>query len=340
MGKVNLKEFTAEELRGYISRMGLPRFRADQLLHWMYERRASSLGDVTEFSKDLRTELSGVAYLGGLEISERAESSDGTEKFLFDLQDGHGIESVLIPDDDRLTLCVSSQAGCAMGCRFCLTGRGGLKRNLRAFEIAEQVIAVQRLSARRITNVVLMGMGEPLNNLKEVAEALWRLTGLMGYSPRRITLSTCGLPEKLLELPTKAPPVNIAVSLNATTDEQRDYIMPVNKRFPIDRLIEACRRYPLQRRRRITFEYVLIEGFNDSSDDAHRLAGIARRVPSKVNLIPVNEFEGSEFRRPSEGRVLEFQKVLVDSGVTAIIRKSKGADVLAACGQLSASRKD
>jgi 23S rRNA (adenine2503-C2)-methyltransferase len=338
MAMVNLKELTAEELRDFMSQRGLPRFRANQLLHWIYEKRVSSLEEVTEFSKDLRAELARVAYIGSLELSERAESSDGTEKFLFELLDGHGIESVLIPDDDRLTLCVSSQAGCAMGCRFCLTGRGGLKRNLRAFEMADQVISVQRFSARRITNVVLMGMGEPLNNLDEVADALWRMTGLMEYSPRRITLSTSGLPEGLLELPSKAPPVNIAVSLNATTDEQRDYVMPVNRRFPLERLIEACRRYPLQRRRRITFEYVLMAGFNDSDGDARRLVGIARRVPSKVNLIPVNEFEGSEFRRPSEGRVLEFQKILLDSGVTAIVRKSKGADVLAACGQLSASR--
>jgi 23S rRNA (adenine2503-C2)-methyltransferase len=338
MAVVNLKEMTAEELRDFMSQRGLPRFRANQLLHWIYEKRVSSLEGVTEFSKDLRAELARVAYIGSLELSERADSSDGTEKFLFELRDGHGIESVLIPDDDRLTLCVSSQAGCAMGCRFCLTGRGGLKRNLRAFEIADQVISVQRFSARRITNVVLMGMGEPLNNLHEVADALWRMTGLMGYSPRRITLSTSGLPEELLELPSKAPPVNIAVSLNATTDEQRDFIMPVNRRFPLERLIEACRRYPLQRRRRITFEYVIMAGFNDSDGDARRLVAIARRVPSKVNLIPVNEFEGSEFRRPSEGRVLEFQKILLDSGVTAIVRKSKGADVLAACGQLSAPR--
>lgn len=339
MEKVDLKALTAEELRDFMSQRGLPRFRAKQLLHWLYEKGASSIEDITEFSKDLRAELAHAAYIGNLELSERTKSSDGSEKFLFELRDGLGIESVLIPGDDRLTLCVSSQVGCAMGCRFCLTGKGGLKRNLRASEIVDQVISVQRLSPRRITNVVLMGMGEPLHNLHEVSDALWRMTGLMKYSPRRITLSTSGLVDKLLELPSKAPPVNIAISLNATTDEQRDYIMPVNRRFPLKELIEACKRYPLQKRRSITFEYVMLAGFNDSDEDARRLVGIARQVPSsKVNLIPVNEFEGSEFRRPSDERVLEFQKILVDSGVRAIIRKSKGVDVLAACGQLSASR--
>jgi len=339
MGKVDLKTLGEEELKSFMAAHGLPAYRAGQLLHWIYEKGAGSIEDITVFSKSLRAALGEAAYIGGLRVADRMKSSDGTEKFLFELEDGLRVESVLIPDEKRLTLCISSQVGCAMGCRFCLTGKGGLKRNLRAHEIADQVISARRLSPGRITNIVLMGMGEPLHNLKEVGEALWRMTRLMKYSPRRITVSTSGLADRMLELPAVAPPVNLAVSLNATTDGQRDYIMPVNRRFPIKRLIEACRRYPLQKRRRITFEYVMMAGFNDSDDDARRLARIVRQVPSKVNLIPVNEYEGLEFQRPSEERVLKFQGVLAAAGVTAFIRKSKGADILAACGQLSAAVK-
>jgi 23S rRNA (adenine2503-C2)-methyltransferase len=222
-----------------------------------------------------------------------------------------------------------------MGCRFCLTGRGGLRRNLRAHEIADQVIAASRLVCpARITNVVLMGMGEPLHNFAETVEALKRMTALLGFSGRRITLSTVGLAPRILELPLRAPQVNLAVSLNATTDAQRESIMPVNRKYPIGVLMEACRRYPLPRRRRITFEYVLIEGVNDSPQDARRLVALIRGIPSKVNLIPLNEYEGCEFKRPPEGRVLAFQEVLLDAGITAMIRKSKGQDISAACGQL------
>ncbi len=336
---MDLKELGEEALKAFITGRGLPLYRAGQLLHWIYEKRASSLDEITELSKTLRSELSECAYISNLRLVDRLTSPDGTVKFLFELEDGYRIESVLIPDDKRLTLCISSQVGCAMGCRFCLTGKDGLKRNLRAHEIADQVISAQRLSPVRITNIVLMGMGEPLHNIEEVGEALWRITKLLKYSPRRVTVSTSGLADRMSELPTKAPPVNLAVSLNATTDEQRDYIMPINKRYPIRTLIEACRRYPLQRRRRITFEYVMMAGFNDSDEDARRLVKIVRQVPSKVNLIPVNEYRGSEFRRPSDERILEFQKILVDAGTTAFVRKSKGSDILAACGQLSAAVK-
>jgi len=224
-----------------------------------------------------------------------------------------------------------------MACGFCLTGKGGLKRNLKAYEIADQVIAAMRGAAPdRITNIVLMGMGEPLNNLEEVAEALWRITRLIKVTARRVTVSTCGVADKMLELPKVAPQVNLAVSLNATTDEVRDRVMPVNRKYPLKVLLEACRNYPLQKRRRITFEYVMLDHVNDTTEDAQRLVKIARQVPSKINLIPFNEFEGCEYKSPSEERVLEFQAVLQDAGVTALIRKSKGSEILAACGQLSA----
>ncbi|GAB4389782.1 MAG: 23S rRNA (adenine(2503)-C(2))-methyltransferase RlmN [Thermodesulfovibrionales bacterium] len=338
MKKVNLKELSRAEMERFASEMGLPAYRARQILHWIYGRRASSVDDITELSKPLRAALGQRAFIANLALADRLRDPDGTEKFLFELEDGNTIESVLIPDEDRLTLCVSTQAGCAMGCRFCLTGKGGLRRNLRAHEIADQAIAASRLSPERITNIVFMGMGEPLRNLEEVSEALWRLTGLMRYSPRRITVSTSGLPREMLELPRTAPPVNLAVSLNATTDAERDMIMPVNRRHPISELLEACRRYPLQRRRRITFEYVLLDGVNDSVADARRLAGLLRGIPSKVNLIPLNEFEGCGFKRPPDDRVLSFQEALVGAGLTALIRKSKGRGILAACGQLQGAR--
>ena len=340
MSKINLKALSKQELEAFVLNSGMPAFRTKQLLHWIYEKHARSIQGITEFSKDLRDKLSQIAYISNLELLERPVSKDGTEKFLFGLEDRESIESVLIPDEDRLTLCISSQSGCAMGCRFCLTGRTGLKRNLKAHEIADQIISVDRLIApRKITNIVLMGMGEPLANFENVVEALWRMTGLMKISTKKITLSTSGIAPKIRELAEKAPMVNLAISLNATTDAVRDYVMPVNKTYPIATLLEACRAFPLATRRRIYFEYVLLQGINDTPDDAQRLIKLLKGIPSKVNLIPFNAFEGAEFERPDGSRVLAFQEILVNAQMTAFIRKSKGQDILAACGQLKAKYK-
>jgi len=340
-GRLNLKALSKEETFVFFRDRGLPRYRADQLLHWIYHRLADDIQKITEFSCNLREELGKTAYISSLIIAQRLISSDGTEKFLFRLEDGETIESVLIPEDDRLTLCVSSQAGCAMGCKFCLTGSRGLVRNLRAFEIIDQILSINRLLGpdRKVTNVVLMGMGEPLANPDQVAEALWRITGLLGISKRRITLSTSGLVPGMDRLPAIAPEVNLAVSLNATTDHVRSRIMPVNRKYPIKTLLEACRRYPLGPNRRITMEYVLIRDLNDSPADARRLAGLLKGIRCKVNLIPLNPHPATGLERPSEDRVLAFQKVLVNSGLTAIIRESRGNDILAACGQLRAAGK-
>ncbi|NOY65324.1 MAG: 23S rRNA (adenine(2503)-C(2))-methyltransferase RlmN [Nitrospirae bacterium] len=333
---VNLKALRPEELQDFIVSCSLPPFRARQLIHRIYEKGAESIDDIKEFSKQLREQLSRKAYISNLKLLERQKASDGTEKFLFELEDRLSIETVLIPDDDRLTLCVSSQVGCAMGCDFCLTGTIGLKRNLRSFEIVDQVIQVSKfISYRRITNIVFMGMGEPLQNIEEVSDALLRITRLIGISKRRITLSTAGIVPNLLKLPEMAPSVNIAISLNATTDEVRNTIMPINRRYPIKMLLEACRAYPLEPRRRITFEYVLLRGVNDTIDDAKRLARMLRGIPSKVNLIPFNPYRGAKYKRPDEDRVLQFQEILVNSGITALIRKSKGAEICGACGQLA-----
>jgi len=265
-------------------------------------------------------------------------SADGTRKFLARLEDGLMVESVLIPEDGRLTLCLSTQVGCTLDCGFCLTGRMGLKRNLKAHEIVDQVLTVQdRLeTGERLTNLVLMGMGEPLANLDGVTEAIARLTDTqwgVGIPARRITLSTAGLAPRLKDVATLG--INLAVSLNATTNEQRDRLMPaINRLHPLNSLLAACRAFPLPPRRRLTFEYVLLAGINDTEQDARRLAKLLSGMRCKVNLIPFNEFPDSGFRRPEESAVLRFQSVLRKAGLHPFIRKSKGRDVLGACGQL------
>ena len=353
MSQINLKALSKKELESFVKEEGLPAFRARQLLHWIYGRHICSISDITELSKDLRVRLAEKAYISNLKLLDRRRSADGTEKFLFGLEDGESIESVLIPDEDRLTLCISSQVGCAMGCRFCLTGTMGLKRNLQPHEIVDQVISVGRMiesqslipplssggKGRVITNIVFMGMGEPLANFDNAVEALQRITGQMKISPGRITLSTSGIAPKIPEIAIKAPKVKLAVSLNATTDTVRDYIMPVNKAYPLKILLDVCRRSPLPAGRRITFEYVLLKDVNDTREDAKRLTHLLKGIPSKVNLIPFNPFPGSEFDRPDGKSVLDFQNILLNAHITAIIRKSKGQDILAACGQLKAKYK-
>ncbi len=337
MDTINLKALSAAEMEAFVRTLGLPPYRTRQILHRLYEKDALSVGEMTELSKRLRDTLRERSYISSLPILDSRRSADGTRKFLFGLEDGEKVESVLIPDEDRLTLCISSQVGCALRCRFCLTGTLGLRRNLPPHEIVDQVISVRRaVSPAQITNIVLMGMGEPLANFDNVVEALGRMTGLMHISPRRITLSTAGIVPKLRELPLRAPMVNLAISLNATTDEVRSMIMPINRTYPLRELIKACREFPLPPRRRITFEYVMLKGVNDSPEDARRLIGLLKGIPSKVNLIPFNPFPGSEFSRPDDGRVLAFQDILLRGHVTALVRKSKGRDILSACGQLRA----
>lgn len=337
MVKLNLKSLSKEEIFRFIETQGLPRYRSEQLIHWIYKKYASEIDEVTEFSRKLRNTLNEIAYISNLENVKRLTSKDGTEKFLFSLEDEQTIESVLIPDEDRLTLCISSQVGCTMGCLFCLTARCGLIRNLKSHEIVDQVITVNRIiHPEKISNIVLMGMGEPLANFENVVEALWRIVRFLGISKRKITLSTAGIVPKMLLLPEKAPEVNLAISLNATTDEVRNEIMPINKKYPIQSVIHACKKYPLRPRRRITFEYVLIEGKNDSPEDAHRLVKLLKAIRCKVNLIPLNPYPGSVLKRPSDEKILAFQKILLQNKMRTLIRESRGRDILAACGQLRA----
>ena len=338
MSPIDLIALSADELAARVRDWDWPRYRARQILRWLYQARITDIAAMTDLSHADRTRLAAEARIGSLAPSEVLASEDGTRKFIFPLEDGKRIESVLIPDEDRLTLCLSTQVGCTLDCTFCLTGQMGLQRNLKAHEIVGQVLAAQRLlpEDRPITNLVLMGMGEPLANAAAVEEAIRRLTNQtwgVCFSPRRITLSTAGLSSRLKQVARMG--INLAVSLNATTNEQRNRLMPaVNKAYPLETLLAACRTFPLKPRRRLTFEYVLLAGANDTEQDAARLVKLMRGLRCKINLIPFNEFPGNPHRRPSDERVLRFQAILTRHGLEAYIRKSKGRDILGACGQL------
>jgi 23S rRNA (adenine2503-C2)-methyltransferase len=335
---VNLKDLSLEELEALIAGLGKERYRARQIMRWLYGRGATSFEEMTDLAKELRAELSRTARISSLALLAEERSPDGTRKYLFGLEDGNQVESVLIPDDGRLTLCISTQAGCAMGCRFCLTGMGGFARDLTAGEILDQIVRVAGAlePGERITNCVLMGMGEPLANYDRVTGALGIMASDLGFglSRRRITLSTVGLIPQIKRLFAEGVPCRLAVSLNATTQKVRSFLMPISRRYPLSALLAACRALPLAPRERITFEYVLIQGVNDSDADAHRLAQILRGIRCKVNLIPLNECPGILFRRPQEKVVLRFQKVLMEAGYLTIIRESRGGAISAACGQL------
>ncbi len=336
--RTNLLALDEPALERFVKDQGWPAFRARQILRWLYQERVREIARMTDLSKAERARLSDLAAIERSAECEVRRADDGTRKLLLRLEDGLVIESVLIPDADRLTLCLSTQVGCTLDCGFCLTGQMGLKRNLAAHEIIEQALAAQdRLEpGERLTNIVLMGMGEPLANFEAVAEAVARLTNTrwgFGISARRITLSTAGLASRLQEVAGLG--VNLAVSLNATTDAQRTRLMPaVNRLHPLARLLAACRAYPLPPHRKLTFEYVLLAGENDTEPDAKRLTKLLNGIRCKVNLIPFNPFPGSPYRRPADGDVLRFQSVLRQAGFDVLIRKSKGRDVLGACGQL------
>lgn len=322
----------------FVQRLGWPKYRAGQILRWLYQGRAREVDQMTDLSKAERALLKAKTSVGRSRQCRVLRSDDGTAKFLIGLEDGLTVETVLIPDGNRLTLCLSTQIGCTLDCSFCLTGTMGLKRNLKAHEIVDQVLTVQdRLEpGQTVSSLVLMGMGEPLANLDAVAEAIARLTNQrwgLGISAHRITLSTAGLASRLPEVASLG--VNLAVSLNASHQEQRARLMPaVNRLFPLQQLLDACRAYPLPPRQRLTFEYVLLGGVNDAEADARRLVKLLAGIRCKVNLIPFNPFPGSPYQRPADGTVLRFQTILKQAGLDAFIRKSKGRDVLGACGQL------
>ncbi len=339
--KIDIKEFSKKQVVAWLEGQDVQPYRAVQVLKWVYLRQADTFDVMTDLGKDLRNLLSRYFTIRRL-VTERIETSkDGSKKYLFKLTDGARVESVLIPEKDHDTLCISSQVGCAQGCKFCLTAKGGLVRNLTKGEIVAQVrdVANQMDDSKRLTNIVMMGMGEPLANYKNVVGAIQTITDSdagLGFSSRRLTVSTAGLVAKLPAL-GRDTSVNLAISLNATENKTRDLLMPINRRNPIEKLLDACATYPLKPRRRITFEYILIKGVNDSAEDATRLAKLLRSQRAKINLIPFNPYEGTEFRRPEESVTHTFKEILNRHNYTAIVRHSRGQDISAACGQLSAN---
>jgi len=336
------------ELEQSLAHLGEPRFHGRQIFQWIHKRGVTDVALMSDLSRELRAALAQHFDLRTPSVVRREQSADGTTKFLLRLDDGKHIETVCIPESfsgstdpseaDRITFCVSTQVGCAMRCAFCLTGRMGIDRNLTAGEIVGQVRVLVRelgLTDQRF-NIVLMGMGEPLHNYDNTMKALRILADEhgMAVSPRRVTLSTVGVLPALERLATEPVMPNLAISLHSTTEAQRDLLVPINRKYGIEELLNACRRFPLKRRERITFEYVMLKDVNDTPEDARRLVRLLSGIKGKVNLLPLNEAAGIPFERPSDAAVNRFARILSERGVTVSVRKSRGRDIRAACGQL------
>ncbi len=336
----NLIGFPEEKLKQLFADWGLPAYRVQQVLSWVYHHHARRFEEMTNLSKELRARLAKHFVIALPRIAAKTHSQDGSVKYLFELGNGSQVESVWMPDESRTTLCISSQVGCRLACSFCLTATLGLKNNLTAGDIIGQVLAVNDdlPEENQVTNVVMMGMGEPLDNYEEVCEALRLLVSphAMRISNRKVTLSTAGLVDRIQQFAGEDIHVNLAISLNATEDATRDQIMPINKKYPIKNLMECLKKYPLKPTRRITFEYVLLKGINDSDEDAVRLGKLLSQVRCKINLIPFNGFEGSLYQPPSEERIKSFQNYLIQKKFSTFIRNNRGTDILGACGQLAA----
>ena len=335
---IDIKNLSIDELRKFVKSLGLEPYRAKQIAQWLYKKRVRTFSEMTNLSKKTRELLSQKARIDVLKTVKVEESSDGTRKYLFELPDGNRVESVFIPEKDWNTLCVSTQVGCPVGCRFCLTAKDGFTRNLTAAEIVDQYIHVQRDvgEKRRISNVVFMGMGEPLLNFDNVKKAVGIMVhpDMLDLSTRKITISTVGIVPGIERMAREMNRVKLAVSLHATTDEQREKIVPMNRRWPIREIMKVLRRYPADNSRRIMIEYVMLKGINDSLEDAKRLVKLIKGIPVKVNLIPFNPYPGSPFQPTPREDIEKFQKVLWDHNVAAFIRESRGQDISAACGML------
>jgi len=349
-GFTNLLGFDLEGLAAYCEQLGEKRFRATQLFRWIHQKGASDFDQMSDLAKSLRDKLASRAHIAALPVISEHVSADGTIKWLFDVGAGNAVEAVFIPEDDRGTLCISSQAGCAVGCRFCSTGHQGFSRNLETAEIIAQLWFAEHNLRKRfntaervISNVVMMGMGEPLQNYGALVPALRMMLDDHGYglSRRRVTVSTSGVVPMIDRLREDCP-VALAVSLHAPTDPLRDQLVPLNKKYPIAELLEACKRY-LDKAPRdfITFEYCMLEGVNDTPEQAQELVKLLRgRVPCKLNLIPFNPFPASGLKRSSNARVQAFAEVLIKAGLVTTVRKTRGDDIDAACGQLAGEVQD
>lgn len=334
----NLAELEPDALAAVVERLGAERFHARQIYRWIHKRGVTAFDRMTDLARPLREQLAATAHVATPRMVRKDVSVDGTTKYLLALADGAQIESVYIPDTPAQTFCISSQVGCAMQCAFCLTGKMGLVRQLSAGEIVGQVrvLATDLGMLDRAFNIVLMGMGEPLHNYDETMKALRMLAATDGLAvpPRRVTLSTVGLVPAIERLALEPLMPNLAISLHATEKAQRDGLVPINRKYGLEALLDACRKFPLKKRNRITFEYVLLAGVNDTPDDARRLVRLLAGIRGKVNLLPLNAAPGIPFERPSEARVDAFAKLLAERGIAVSVRKSRGRDIRAACGQL------
>ena len=339
-----IKSLTLEELESRFREFGEKPYRVKQVLKWLYEKRAESFEQMTDLSEALRSRLAAEFGFDALTAIRKTGSSDTTQKFLFQLADGNSIESVLIPASpslygersDRRTICISTQVGCAYGCKFCASGLDGFSRNLHAGEIVEQILKVESLSGEKINNVVFMGMGEPLANFQNLMQSLTIINAPWGINlgARHITLSTSGLAPQIRELADQPLQVRLAISLHGATDAVREQIMPVNRKYPLAELLDACAYYCERKKQRLTFEYILIDGVNDGLEQAEELARIVNSLNAKVNCIPYNKVEGLEWKRPSQQRQEAFMAVLKRHQTVATLRREKGHDIDAACGQL------
>ena len=336
--KTDLAGLELKELEAFVQTLGHKKFHAKQIYQWIWKRGVTDFAEMTNLSRELRAGLVDSATVSLPVVEHHDVSEDGTQKFVLRLADGKQIESVFIPDTPKQTFCVSTQVGCAMGCAFCLTGKMGLVRQLTAAEIAGQVRILARSTnlLDKSFNIVLMGMGEPLQNYDNTMKALRMLNEKEGFDmhPKRVTLSTVGLVPQMDRLAQEDLMPNLAVSLHAASEEQRAAIVPPSKKYSMQDVIDACKRFPLAKRRRIMFEYVMLAGINDSDEDARRLVKVLTGVKAKVNLLPLNEAPGIPFKRPSDERINSFAKILADKELMVSVRKSRGRDIRAACGQL------
>jgi 23S rRNA (adenine2503-C2)-methyltransferase len=333
-GKINLKGLWIDDFEKLLADLGEKRYKARQLASWIYAKGTSDFSLMTDLSQDLRRKLAQISYIESIKpVKRQISDKDLSEKFLFELADGEKVETVLIWEAKRVTVCVSTQVGCPFGCSFCATGRMGYKRDLTAGEIVDQIIS---LGEHRITHAVLMGMGEPLLNFDNTLKAIKIMNDEMGlsFSAKRITVSTAGIPSAIKKLADERLKIKLAVSLNSPTDKKRTEIMPVNKKHPLEKLMAAVKQFTDKTGRGVTFEYVLMEGINDSEKDALALSKLVRGIPCKINLIPYNAIPDLPFKRPSEEKVVAFRDFLYPRCPAVTLRISKGEDILAACGQL------
>ena len=334
---INLKSLAILQIKDLVKELGWEEYRVTQIFSWIWQKGITDIDQMTNLAKTKRELLKEKYFIGQLKLSATQQASDHTQKFLFTLVDNHTVESVYIPELHRKTVCVSTQVGCALGCQICYTGQIGFKRNLKFFEIADQVLQVQKITQQKLTNVVFMGMGEPFLNYNECLKAVEILNSDFGLNigARKITISTVGITDKIYEYARFPLQVKLAISLNGTDDKTRNYLMPITKKYPLKELIEAIRYYTKMKGKRVTFEYVLVRGVNDGVQDAAKLRKLIINIPCKINLIPFNPFPGCELKSPNINEVERFAEILYPGLPAVTIRKSKGSEILAGCGQLS-----